>query len=181
MQLALAGALDRGEQAILFLNRRGAAAFVMCRECGTEFSPVEAPRLSPAVFRRVLIIAGIILVATLAYAVVFMPGFLMLLLVLALFYLPIYLPFLLSFTIRAPEWRGMKWALRIGSLATFFVRAFAMATRTDHGDDVAGNLAGGFENLSWIWGVGVPCAFVAVITGLLMQRRSPAGQARAKE
>jgi primosomal protein N' (replication factor Y) len=34
LQLALAGALDRGEQAILFLNRRGAAAFVMCRDCG---------------------------------------------------------------------------------------------------------------------------------------------------
>jgi len=34
LQAALAGALGRGEQAILFLNRRGAAAFVMCRDCG---------------------------------------------------------------------------------------------------------------------------------------------------
>jgi primosomal protein N' (replication factor Y) (superfamily II helicase) len=34
LQTALAGALQRGEQAILFLNRRGAAAFVMCRDCG---------------------------------------------------------------------------------------------------------------------------------------------------
>ncbi|MFL5801946.1 MAG: primosomal protein N' [Roseiflexaceae bacterium] len=34
LQAALANALDRGEQAILFLNRRGAAAFVMCRDCG---------------------------------------------------------------------------------------------------------------------------------------------------
>ncbi|MBK9942455.1 MAG: primosomal protein N' [Kouleothrix sp.] len=34
LQQALAGALERGEQAILFLNRRGAAAFVMCRDCG---------------------------------------------------------------------------------------------------------------------------------------------------
>jgi primosomal protein N' (replication factor Y) len=34
LQAALAGALEHGEQAILFLNRRGAASFVMCRDCG---------------------------------------------------------------------------------------------------------------------------------------------------
>lgn len=34
LQQALAAALERGEQAILFLNRRGAATFVMCRDCG---------------------------------------------------------------------------------------------------------------------------------------------------
>ena len=34
LHAALAGALERGEQAILFLNRRGAAAFIMCRDCG---------------------------------------------------------------------------------------------------------------------------------------------------
>jgi primosomal protein N' (replication factor Y) len=34
LQLALRQVLDGGEQAILFLNRRGAATFVMCRECG---------------------------------------------------------------------------------------------------------------------------------------------------
>jgi len=32
---ALEGTLRRGEQAILFLNRRGAASFVQCRDCGT--------------------------------------------------------------------------------------------------------------------------------------------------
>ncbi|MFQ3663614.1 MAG: primosomal protein N' [Chloroflexaceae bacterium] len=31
---ALAATLARGEQALLFLNRRGAASFVMCRDCG---------------------------------------------------------------------------------------------------------------------------------------------------
>jgi primosomal protein N' (replication factor Y) len=34
LQIALHNALERKQQAILFLNRRGAAAFVMCRDCG---------------------------------------------------------------------------------------------------------------------------------------------------
>lgn len=34
LQEALALVLARGQQAILFLNRRGAATFVMCRDCG---------------------------------------------------------------------------------------------------------------------------------------------------
>jgi primosomal protein N' (replication factor Y) len=34
LQAALAEAVERDEQALLFLNRRGAAAFVMCRDCG---------------------------------------------------------------------------------------------------------------------------------------------------
>lgn len=34
LQRALDEALNRGEQAILFLNRRGSATFVVCRECG---------------------------------------------------------------------------------------------------------------------------------------------------
>jgi primosomal protein N' (replication factor Y) len=34
LRLALQQTLDRGEQAILFLNRRGSATSVMCRECG---------------------------------------------------------------------------------------------------------------------------------------------------
>lgn len=34
LQAALGAALGRGEQAILFLNRRGTSTFVMCRDCG---------------------------------------------------------------------------------------------------------------------------------------------------
>ncbi len=34
LQTAVQGSLARGEQAILFLNRRGLATFVLCRDCG---------------------------------------------------------------------------------------------------------------------------------------------------
>src|ERR1051325_3197428 len=34
---AIAGTLARGDQAILFLNRRGFATFVLCRACGHQF------------------------------------------------------------------------------------------------------------------------------------------------
>lgn len=34
LQLALKDAIERGEQSILFLNRRGSATYVFCRDCG---------------------------------------------------------------------------------------------------------------------------------------------------
>ncbi|MBI5667611.1 MAG: primosomal protein N' [Chloroflexi bacterium] len=34
LQTALAQTLERGEQAVLFINRRGAATYVFCRDCG---------------------------------------------------------------------------------------------------------------------------------------------------
>lgn len=41
LQRKMDEALDRGEQAILFLNRRGSATFVLCRDCGHV---MECPR-----------------------------------------------------------------------------------------------------------------------------------------
>jgi primosomal protein N' (replication factor Y) len=41
LQRQLRRALENGEQAILFLNRRGASTFVMCRDCGTV---IHCPR-----------------------------------------------------------------------------------------------------------------------------------------
>jgi primosomal protein N' (replication factor Y) len=43
LQSALTDTLAAGEQAILFLNRRGAATFVMCRDCGLV---IKCPRCS---------------------------------------------------------------------------------------------------------------------------------------
>lgn len=45
LQAAIAKTLEKREQAILFLNKRGMASFVMCRECGTT---VECPRCAIA-------------------------------------------------------------------------------------------------------------------------------------
>jgi primosomal protein N' (replication factor Y) len=41
LQAELGVVLERGEQAILFLNRRGSATYVFCRECG---APLRCPR-----------------------------------------------------------------------------------------------------------------------------------------
>jgi primosomal protein N' (replication factor Y) (superfamily II helicase) len=60
LQSALADVLQRGEQAILFMNRRGQATFVMCRDCGhvvvcprcdsplTYHEPIEPVQTPPA-------------------------------------------------------------------------------------------------------------------------------------
>jgi primosomal protein N' (replication factor Y) len=50
LRLALADTLGAGEQAIVLLNRRGWASFVLCRECGQK---AECPRCSVClVFHR---------------------------------------------------------------------------------------------------------------------------------
>jgi primosomal protein N' (replication factor Y) (superfamily II helicase) len=41
LQVELGAVLERGEQVILFLNRRGSATYVFCRECG---APLRCPR-----------------------------------------------------------------------------------------------------------------------------------------
>jgi primosomal protein N' (replication factor Y) len=60
LQSALTDVLKRGEQAILFMNRRGSSTFVMCRDCGyvivcprcdsplTYHEPIEPTPITPA-------------------------------------------------------------------------------------------------------------------------------------
>ena len=60
LQSALAEVVQRGEQAILFMNRRGQSTFVMCRDCGyvvvcprcdsplTYHEPIEPVKTPPA-------------------------------------------------------------------------------------------------------------------------------------
>jgi primosomal protein N' (replication factor Y) (superfamily II helicase) len=60
LQSALGDVLQRGEQAILFMNRRGQSTFVMCRDCGyvvvcprcdsplTYHEPIEPVQIPPA-------------------------------------------------------------------------------------------------------------------------------------
>lgn len=98
-----------------------------------------------------------------------MPMLLLVVPLLAVFYLPIYLPFFLSFFIRAYEWRGMRWSLRVGSVLALFIRLSGMSSRPGFGNDVGGNIAGASHNFAWTWGSGLACAFVAVLIGLLLR------------
>ena len=51
LQRALADVLERGEQAMLLLNRRGQATYVFCRDCGYA---LECPRCdNPMTYHRV--------------------------------------------------------------------------------------------------------------------------------
>jgi hypothetical protein len=114
----------------------------------------------------VVVVATLFMLAT---AVIAMPVLLLAVPVFALFYLPIYLPFLLSYFIRAHEWRGMRWSLRVGSMLAVCIRISGMSSRPEFGNDVGGNIAGAGHNFAWTWGSGLGCAFAAVIVGVLLR------------
>ena len=98
------------------------------------------------------------------------PVLLVVVLLLALLYSPLYLPFLLSFCFQGPQWRGLRWALRVGSIVATAIWAMGTSGRRNFGDDVAGNLAGAMHNFAWTWGSGVVCFVIAVSVGLVMHR-----------
>jgi len=91
----------------------------------------------------------------------------------AVFYLPVYLPFLLSFLVSSPNWRLLKWALRIAAAESLLIALIPPpGLRHDFGDDVAGNLAGANHNfpimVRWIWGGGLSCTAATVGVGLFL-------------
>jgi hypothetical protein len=142
-------------------------ALVVCGGCGTEFNPLESSHPSPGYSRRTKIILAVTGLAVSGLALVIMPYLVILVPLLAFFYAPIYLPFLISFAIKAPEWRAMKWSLRAASVAAFLIRLWAVSRSPGFGDDAPGDIAGASYNFEWTWGPGLGCAFVAVIVGLL--------------
>lgn len=152
-----------------YCGRENNDALTNCRECGTEFSEQVSKSGESTLSRRGRIIAGFAALVALAIAGSAKPAMLLHIAFFLLFYLPIYLPFLLSFAIKPPEWRGLRWSLRVGSVLAFFIRLSGISTRPDFGDDVAGNIAGAGHNIAWTWGSGVTCACGAVIIGLLLR------------
>jgi hypothetical protein len=147
-------------------------ALAACRGCGTQSHPLEAPAASPGCSRRTVVILALTGFAVLGIALAIMPYLIIIVPVLAFFYAPIYLPFLISFAIKAPEWRGMKWSLRVASVAAFFIRLTGVSKRPSFGNDTPGDIAGANYNFEWTWGSGLLCALVAVIVGLLLRALS---------
>lgn len=139
-------------------------ALLVCIDCGTSLGRDE-PVVSSLLGKAVLVL---VILVILGVAVVIAPALVFAVPVLAIFYLPIYLPLLLSFLIKSNEWRGMRWALRVSTIAALCIWFSGNVGRPDFGNDVAGNIAGAIHNFYWTWGGGVVCALVSGAVGLVL-------------
>ena len=164
-----------------YCGRENDDTLTACRECGTDFASVEPVLRAAALSRRGRIFLWLLALIALGVVLVTKPLLLLLVPVSAIFFLPIYLPFLLSFAIKAHEWRGLRWSLRVGSLLAFFIRIIGVSNRTNFGDDVGGNIAGAIHNFAWTWGSGAACAVVALIVGSLLRVILPSGSRAPSE
>jgi len=94
---------------------------------------------------------------------------------LALFFLPVYAPLLISFTLRGPDWREVRWCLRAATLVSMFIVLSLPTKRNEFGDDVAGNLAGAAQNFPVValavWGGGLFCGIGGWMLGLNLRAR----------
>ena len=145
-----------------YCGRENEESSATCRECGTDLNPVEPEGFSRTGMRRILIAVGLIVLV----AVISMPSSVLIIPVLTVFYAPLYLPFILSFLLKDPDWRGMRWSLRIASIVALFI--WLTAPRPDFGGDVGGNIAGASHNFVWTWGNGMGCALAAIVVGLAL-------------
>ena len=101
--------------------------------------------------------------------------FIVALVLMAIFYSPVYLPFVISFKVKSADYREVRWALRIASVACLWLALTPPPRlRNDFGDDVGGNIAGAFHNfpitLAWAWGGGLGCIACCVLLGLMVRR-----------
>jgi|SRR6185369_1474576 len=92
----------------------------------------------------------------------------------AIFYSPVYLPFIISFKVKSPDYREVRWALRIASAACLLLAVIPPpGLRHDFGDDVGGNFAGAVHNfpimVAWIWGGGLACIACCLAAGLTVR------------
>jgi hypothetical protein len=146
----------------------------VCPECGTEFSGVKLAPNPATISRRRRIFAVFVVFLVLGIAVIAAPKAVLAVPFLAFFVSPLYVPFLLSLAIKAPEWRGLKWSLRVGSVLALLIYFYGVSHHAIFGDDVAGSIAGAIHNFKWTWGSGIGCATAAFFIGLLLRLRSPA-------
>jgi hypothetical protein len=160
-----------------YCGQQNDEALAACPGCGTQFDILEAPPALSTPSRRAVIILALVGLAAAAIVLAIMPYLIIIVPLLAFFYAPIYVPFLISFAIKGPEWRGMRWSLRVASVAAFFIRLAGVSRSPGFGNDAPGNIAGASYNFEWTWGPGLGCGLVAVIVGLLLRgicRRDPA-------
>ena len=92
----------------------------------------------------------------------------------ATFYLPVYLPFLISFRVKSPDYREVRWALRVASAVCLFLAVIPPpGLRHDFGDVVGGNFAGAAHNFpimfTWVWGGGLACIGFCLLVGFIVR------------
>jgi hypothetical protein len=139
-----------------------------CPKCGTESLLSEPVSASSPLIRGASKLMRFIALVLFIAAVVKTPALIIAIPVIAVFYSPIYLPFFLSFSVRAPNWCGLRWSLRIASISALSIWLIGMWNRPAFGNDVGGNIAGASHNIVWTWGSGIGCTLTALIIGQLL-------------
>ncbi len=140
----------------------------ICPKCGTASLICTPASQSSTFLRRAHTMTRFIALALFIAAIVKTPALIIVIPILVIFYTPLYLPFFISFAAPVPEWRGLRWSLRLATLIAIVLWLDAMSRRPNFGNDVGGNIAGASHNFMWVWGSGIGCALVALIIGLLL-------------